>query len=119
MTWSSRLFATADLYLLRDSLVQLGETSYFSKRLESYTSGLLEVVNHVLDAPGSYPQAIVQQFSAVIWKAYKYLSGSTSKEIPYEMEFSLQAALKDWVPRDCVITTALVHDKDFHFFRGF
>lgn len=110
------MFATADLYIIRDSLSQLTETTYFSKRLDKYTVALLEVIEHVLASPGVYPSQVVKQFSNVMWTAYKYLLGSVSKEIPYEMEYSLRFALTDWIGQDCVITTALLDDKDFHFF---
>lgn len=51
-----------------------------------------------------------------IWRTSKYFRGSISTEIPYEVEYALNIALEDWVPDNCVITTALLDDKlSYHF----
>lgn len=50
-----------------------------------------------------------------IWTASKFLSGSTSKKIPYEIVHCLNMALKSWTHKNALITTALIQDKNFYF----
>lgn len=52
-----------------------------------------------------------------IWTASKFLSGSTSKKIPYEIVHCLKKALASWTDKNALITTALTQDKaySFHF----
>ena len=50
-----------------------------------------------------------------IWTASKFLSGSTSKKIPYEIAHCLKVALASWGYKNALITTALIQDKNFYF----
>lgn len=61
------------------------------------------------------PAKITSKICTIIWNASKYLRGSVSTEIPYEVEYSLSLALKDWVTHKCVISTALLNDRHYHF----
>lgn len=110
------MFSGTDLRLLADNIRQLSETPYFSAQLENYTKELLAVINHVVTSPGHYSDPILRRFTWSIWKAYRYLQGSISREIPYELEFCLRKAVAGWLSRPCVVTMALVDQKDFHFF---
>lgn len=51
-----------------------------------------------------------------IWTASKFLSGSTSKKIPYEIAHCLKVALEDWTQKKALITTALTQDKASSFY---
>lgn len=51
-----------------------------------------------------------------IWTASKFLSGSTSKKIPYEIAHCLKVALTSWTNKKALITTALTQDKDYSFY---
>ena len=51
-----------------------------------------------------------------IWTASKFLSGSTSKKIPYEIAHCLKVALEDWTHKKALITTALTQDKASSFY---
>jgi hypothetical protein len=110
------LFAKADLFLLRESLNKLLETPYYNKGLTRYTRVLVRVVTYVLENSRSIPPSILDEFSKVVYAAHKYLRGSTTNEMPYELEFCLNAALREWTKKNYVITTALLLDKDFHFY---
>ena len=103
-----------DLFLVRDNLLHLAETTYFSSSLHEFTSKLIEVVDHVLQNQTAYSEDIVRSFAAVVRATNTYLSGSTVKEAPYEMEFCLRKALKTWVKRDTIITTALTENQNYH-----
>ena len=100
---------------MRDYLSELCATPYFNKDIEDYNKGILNVISYVLDNYSSIRSNYSRTICDSIWTASKYLSGSISSEIPYEVNFLLSNALNDWVKKDCVITTALVNDRDFHF----
>ncbi|MCK9606554.1 MAG: hypothetical protein M0R33_08905 [Methylomonas sp.] len=51
-----------------------------------------------------------------IWTASKFLSGSTSKKIPYEIAHCLKLALEDWTHKKALITTALTQEKNYSFY---
>lgn len=51
-----------------------------------------------------------------IWTATKFLSGSTSKKIPYEIAHCLKTALASWTKEKALITTALTQDVDYSFY---
>lgn len=51
-----------------------------------------------------------------IWTASKFLSGSTSKRIPYEIVHCLKSALASWTTKNALITTALTQDKAYSFY---
>lgn len=102
--------------LLRDSLVELTSTPYFNRNLNEYAKGIVEVISYVLQNYSTLSPIITANIADIIWNASKYLRGSVSTEIPYEVEYSLNLALNDWVNDKCVISTALLNDRDYHFF---
>jgi hypothetical protein len=68
----------------------------------------------------SVPDPVSRQIAARIWVAAKFLAGSVSREIPYEIVYGLKLALDDWKlasPRKLAITTALLDDRTFYFQR--
>jgi hypothetical protein len=55
-------------------------------------------------------------FVGQVWAAYRYLSGTVSRETPYEVVFGLELALRDWVAdKPYVITTAFLAELSYHF----
>lgn len=104
-----------DLYLLRDAINQLAETTYFTRRLHEFTEKIVEVIDYVLANEGTLAPDIVNAFRSTMHCTYVYLAGSTTKEAPYEMEYCLHKALAPWVARETIITTALTSHHDFHF----
>lgn len=104
-----------DLSLLRDSLTQLEETTYFSAKLHEFTHRLIGAINHVLSDLSRYDRSTIALFASHMRLAQRYLEGSTIKEAPYEMEYCLKAVLPHWVKRESLITTALTTAQDFHF----
>jgi hypothetical protein len=104
-----------DLYLLRDSLSECAEITYFSGGLHEFTTRLIDAINHVLANATTYGPDIVRAFALNVRAAERYLSGSTTKESPYEIEYCLKAALRTRTTREFLITTALTEDQNFHF----
>ncbi len=107
-----------DLSLLHESLLHLSRTPYFNRALEEHTRALIEVVEHVLHASPRYDDEIVRGLVARVWITHRYLQGSTTKESPYEIEYCLRAAISEWMPQACLVTTALTDAKDFHLNLG-
>lgn len=60
----------------------------------------------------------MRQLVEKIWTTHRYLQGSTTKESPYEIEYCLRFAISEWLPYDCLVTTALTDEKDFHLRMG-
>lgn len=104
-----------DLFLIRDSLRDCQETTYFSGKLHKFTAQLLDVIEYVLQNEKSLSEDIVRAFASHALGANRYLTGSTTKESPYEIEYCLQSVVPKWSKRDCYITTALTDGRDFHF----
>ncbi len=103
--------------LLRESLVDLTTTPYFNQDLNDYAFGIIEVIDHLLSNYSSIKSPISSAICNIIWTTSKYFRGSISTEIPYEVEYALNVALKDWLSDNCVITTALLDDKfAYHFY---
>jgi hypothetical protein len=105
-----------DLFLVRDSLRDYLETTYFSGKLHTFTARLIEAIEYVLDNQSSLNPDVVKDFSYHALMANRYLAGSTTKESPYELEYCLRAVIRKWSKRDCLITTALTDGRDFHFY---
>lgn len=107
-----------DLSLLLESLSNLSRTPYFNRALEAHTRALVELVEHVLRASPRYDDEIVRGLVDKVWTTHRYLQGSTTKESPYEIEYCLRFAISEWLPQDCLVTTALTDEKDFHLKMG-
>jgi hypothetical protein len=104
-----------ELSLIRESLQDCQETTYFSGRLHTFTARLIDAIEYVLKNEKSLAPDIVRGFYTHALSANRYLSGSTTKDSPYEIEYCLQTALPKWSQRDCIITTGLTDEIDFHF----
>jgi hypothetical protein len=53
-----------------------------------------------------------------VWQAYQYLAGSISSEAPYEVQYCLEAALREWAKKDCLITTGFTYGPLAYHFNG-
>jgi hypothetical protein len=112
------LHPQTDLSLLLESLSSLSQSPYFNRALDEHTQALLSVVQHVLDASPRYDDEIVRGLVERVWTAHRYLLGSTTKESPYEIEYCLRFAIREWLPKACIVTTALTDERDFHLKMG-
>ncbi len=105
-----------DLALIESYLSEVIHTPYFDAETLEYVSGLLSVVRNVIENHSSYPPDFLLRLRQLLWGSSKYLSGTTSREVPYEAVFALRKALRDWTNDDFLITTALLEDLQYHFF---
>lgn len=63
------------------------------------------------------PPELTRDLTMQVWSASRYLSGSVSREIPYEVVYGLDLALADWVasPPVYIVTTAFLAEQNYHF----
>jgi hypothetical protein len=81
---------------------------------------LLVATEQLLERLASVPEPVARRIASRIWVATKFLTGSASRDIPYEIVYGLKLALDDWKPtsvRRLAITTALLDDSNFYFQR--
>lgn len=104
-----------DLDLLGFRFKELSNTPYFRKNIREYAHYLSDAAQFISANTDNQGDQIRRIFCQHLWRIYKYIAGSTVSESPYEMEYCLSLALKDWVSKDCAIATTLSMDLDFHF----
>lgn len=115
--WSTPLFSRNDLRLLDARLDQIQHSPFFSEGLDSYLRSIRDVVARLLSNHASLPPELIRGITQQAWSATRYLSGSVSKEIPYEIVYGLERAMADWVPQTPkhIVTTAFVGEQQYYF----
>lgn len=115
----SPLLLSSNLRLLDGQLQGLAETSYFSQDLNDLIQLLRLALERLLAKLESTPPAINLDIARAIaddvWELTQFLTGSTTKLIPYEVVFSIQRAALPWTPKKLLITTALTQAPNFFF----
>lgn len=100
-------------------LDNLSETPYFSSDLDTHILELREVLQALLTKLDSTPVAIntnVASFIAnEVWRLTQFLTGSTTKQIPYEVVYAIEKAAAEWGPHKLLITTAIIQEANFYF----
>ncbi len=112
----------SNLRLLLAQLEQLAETPYFSVRFDTYISQLTSVISKLLGRLESTTTPINLELAAdladEIWFLTQFLTGSTTKQVPYEVTYAIDRAVKEWTNRDLLITTAILQESNFYFMAG-
>lgn len=112
----------SNLRLLLAQLEQLAETPYFSVRFEKYISELTAVIRKLLERLESTTAPINLDLASGladhIWFLTQFLTGSTTKQIPYEVTYAIDRAAKEWTGRELLITTAILQESNFYFMAG-
>jgi len=109
------VFIKNELCLLKENIDSLSESFFFNPSISRYLKQCNSLIEEVIVKFDAIGPSFAAQISFIISQSIKYLSGSTSNKIPYEIVFSLEKALNDWVSEDHIICTALLDDRDFHF----
>lgn len=105
-----------DLLLIKEQLERLTEMTYFDNALRHYSSDVIRLIDHLVEKIDHMPREIVAKVHRNIWVAHQHLSGSISRETPYEVVFALTCALRDWDNQaDLIVTTALIDEPNFFF----
>jgi hypothetical protein len=103
-----------DLALLKSKIGDLKQTPYFDSNIQTFLVKLHDVIGHMETNILNYDVDIVRSFVGHLWNTHKYVAGTSSNETPYEMQICLTAAVKDWISEECIFTTALTDEKNFH-----
>ncbi len=111
----------SNLRLLRRQLDELAETPSFSADLDALIDQLRTILDRLLQKLESTPTTISIDVARLIgfnvWELTQFLTGSTTKQVPYEVVYAVEKAAKQWTRRKLLITTAIVQEANF-FFKG-
>jgi len=58
---------------------------------------------------------VARFIAAEVWRLTQFLTGSTAKQIPYEVVYAIQEAVREWGTTNLLVTTAIVQDANFYF----
>lgn len=109
----------SNLRLLYAQLERLAETPYFSPGLDNYIVELKRVTSELLlrlSAPSPSINIELARFLAEeIWRLTQFLTGSTTKQIPYEVVYAIERAAAAWTGSKLLVTTAIVQESNFYF----
>ena len=115
------MLLSSNFRLLLLQLDRLAETPYFSPNLDSFISELRKVTREMIDRLRSSPPRVNEKFAHEalhhIWQLTQFLTGSTTKQVPYEVVHVIERAARAWTPNPLLITTAIVQESGF-FFEG-
>lgn len=107
----------SNLRLLLAQLDGLTDAPYFSSELDKYIHELREVLACLLERleAADINKEIARHIAHEVWRLIQFLTGSTTKQIPYEVVYAIDKAAKDWGKKDLLITTAIVQEANFYF----
>lgn len=119
LAWSVTLLNLTNLRLLEAQIGSIAETPTFNPRLTRFITQLNEAVAQLIAEFDNVPEVVrrglINQISSVV----KFLAGSTSKRIPYEIAYALELALKDWMHNPAIVTTAISQELiSGYYFQG-
>lgn len=102
-------------------LDRLAETPYFSQSLDTYIGDLRKVTREVILRLNATPPTLNEEVARLalenIWELTQFLTGSTTKQVPYEVVYAIERASAIWTSSRLLVTTAIVQDSGF-FFQG-
>lgn len=103
-----------NLHILAKRYTQLSRSAFFDPAFREFANRTVEAINHVIDNVVSYPDDVVRQFEAHVWRVMQFVRGSRSNDAPYETQYVLRKVLKEWIPDDALISGAAL--EEFNFF---
>lgn len=107
--------STVNLHILQQEFASLAESAYFDNGFKQFCSKTLSVIEHVLANLSAYPDDVVKVFELHLWNARKFVKGSRASDSPYEIQYALRVALKQWTSIDALISNAELEDIGFFF----
>lgn len=103
-----------NLHILAKRYTQLSRSAFFDPAFREFAHRTVEAINHVIENVGYYPEDVIRQFEAHVWRVMQFVRGSRSNDAPYETQYVLRKVLKEWIPDDALISSAAL--EDFNFF---
>lgn len=109
----------SNLRLLLAQLDGLSETPYFSAELDEYLDQLRSVLKALLakldEKPITIDFGLATFVGNHVWQLTQFLTGSTTKQIPYEVVYAIERAASEWTNKKLLITTAIIQEANFYF----
>lgn len=95
----------------------LQHAPFFNDGLKEYLNQTKEVISALQARMTALDPAVSGQLTYQLWTATQYLSGSVSREVPYEIVYGLELALADWLPNQPkhIVTTAFLAEQNYLF----
>lgn len=103
-----------NLHILAKRYTQLSRSAYFDPAFQEFAHRTVEAINHVIDNVANYPDDVVRQFEAHVWRVMQFVRGSRSNDAPYETQYVLRKVLKEWIPDDALISSAALEEFNFY-----
>lgn len=103
-----------NLHILAKRYTQLSRSAFFDPAFREFAHRTAEAINHVIENEANYPDDVVRQFEAHVWRVMQFVRGSRSNDAPYETQYVLRKVLKEWIPDEALISSAAL--EEFNFF---
>lgn len=95
-----------NLHILAKRFTHLFDAEFFNPAFKRFLAETINAINHVLEDPSKYPETVLRQFEAKLWRVRQFLLGSKSTDAPHETQYVLTKALKSWITDDALISSA-------------
>lgn len=105
--------STINLHILQREFTQLFESSYFDRGFKEFNQNTLNAIEHVLSNIGIYPPTVLKAFEAHLWNARTFVKGSKVSDTPYEVQYALKIAMRQWMPESILISSAELENVNF------
>lgn len=102
-----------NLHILAKRFTQLSRSAYFDSAFKEFSQSTVGAINHVIANLAHYPEDVVRQFEAHVWRVMQFVRGSRSSDAPHETQFVLRKALSEWIPISALISSAALEELNF------
>ena len=102
-----------NLHILAEKFTQLSKSVFFDPAFTKFAERTVEAIHHVIEHSSSYPEPIVRRFVSHVWAVLQFVRGSRSNDAPYETQFVLRKALREWIDDDVLISSSALDSFDF------
>lgn len=103
-----------NLHILAKRFTLLSRSAFFDPAFRQFAQRTIDAIYHVLEDPTRYPDDVVRQFEGQVWRVTQFISGSRAKDAPHETQYVLKKALRHWVPKEVLVSSAAL--EEFNFF---
>jgi hypothetical protein len=103
-----------NLHILAKRFTQLSRSAFFDPAFRQFAQRTIDAIYHVLENQARYPDDVVRQFEGQVWRVTQFVSGSRSKDAPHETQYVLKKALRDWISKEVLVSSAAL--EEFNFF---
>lgn len=106
---------TVNLPILAERFTQLSRSAYFDPAFGEFCERTLQAIHHVEGRLDRYDEVVVRGFVIHVWKVIRFLMGSRSNDAPHETQYVLRKALRHWVDREALVSSASLEELNYFF----